>query len=161
MLKELSGIGFDEKVYLLALSVIRERIKAIPPADREDLFVLLREFLTAENDDARESAALAITEIIEPSPGGVLRGNLADEPPGQWMAFISRRVRELRKQAGITQEELARRSGLTKSYLSGVEKGKHSPTGLALERIATALSVPMSKLEPDTAAEFSEPAEPN
>ena len=148
MFNEINELSFDEKVCLMALSVIQERVKAIPAADRDDLFVLLREFLTTEDDEPRESAALAITEIVERSRGTVRHGNLADGEPSKWLEFISKRIRDLRKQAGMTQDELADRGGLTQSHLSRLEKGDHSPNGATLAKLARALGVPDSTFQP-------------
>lgn len=58
------------------------------------------------------------------------------------------RIREVRKRAGLTQEELAARSGLTQSHLSRLELGKYVPTLTTLERLARALKVPVSDLLP-------------
>ena len=40
------------------------------------------------------------------------------------MFIVSEMLKEARRQANITQEELARRSGTKKSYISKVENGK-------------------------------------
>ena len=51
-------------------------------------------------------------------------------------------IRELiryRVEHEITQEELARRTGLTKSNISRFENGKHSPTLKMISRIAAGL----------------------
>lgn len=54
-------------------------------------------------------------------------------------------VRRLREERGWTQEELARLSGINRSYLAGVEKGKRNVTIVNIARIAKALEV-----SPDT-----------
>ena len=154
MLKELSGLSFDDKAYMMALAVIDTKIKALPPGDRDDLFEVLREFLTATDEGERESAALAIEEIMEPAktPETVRRGLLAEGEPEKWMRYISDRIRLLRTSAGLTQEKLAERSGLTQSHVCRLERGEHSPNGLTLEKLARGLGVPTSKLDP-TASE--------
>lgn len=45
-----------------------------------------------------------------------------------------------------SQEELAFRSGLHRTYVSGVERGKRNPTVVVLQQIADALGVPASRL---------------
>ena len=47
----------------------------------------------------------------------------------------------LRKEKGLTQEQLAERSGLSQQYLSGLEQGKRNPTIVTLYEIAEALGV--------------------
>lgn len=47
----------------------------------------------------------------------------------------------IRKERGLTQEELAERSGLTQQYLSDLERGKRNPTVVTLYELAQALGV--------------------
>ena len=47
-----------------------------------------------------------------------------------------RRHRELMR---ISQEELAHRAGLDRTYVSGIERGRRNPTLLILQRLADAL----------------------
>ncbi|MCV7355343.1 helix-turn-helix domain-containing protein [Mycolicibacterium fluoranthenivorans] len=61
-------------------------------------------------------------------------------------AAVGRRIRELRQKRGLTQEQLALKSGVTRPILNEVENGKR---GLLFERlydIAEALDVPASEL---------------
>lgn len=50
-------------------------------------------------------------------------------------------VKELRKAMGLSQEELAFRCDLHRTYISGVERGVRNPTITVLARIAEALDV--------------------
>lgn len=47
----------------------------------------------------------------------------------------------IRKERGLTQEQLAERSGLTQQYLSDLERGKRNPTIVTLYEISQALGV--------------------
>lgn len=47
--------------------------------------------------------------------------------------------RPLRKQAGLTQEQLAERSGFSQQYISKLEKGRRNPTVVTLYEIAQGL----------------------
>jgi len=51
------------------------------------------------------------------------------------------RVGVLRRERGLTQEELGRRSGLSRSFLSWVENGNRVPSLSSLTRISAALGV--------------------
>ncbi|MHA7965441.1 helix-turn-helix domain-containing protein [Paenibacillus sp. CAU 1782] len=51
------------------------------------------------------------------------------------------RVRELRARTGITQEQLAARANLDRSYISDIERGKRNITLQNIERIAAAFRV--------------------
>lgn len=57
--------------------------------------------------------------------------------------LIGARLKELRKQAGLTQEQLAEVVELDARHLSRLEVGKHFPSLDSLERIAVALNVPL------------------
>lgn len=59
---------------------------------------------------------------------------------------MSAKLRLLRLRAGLTLEELAIQSGLTRSYLSKVERGLATPSITAALEIAKALNVPVEPL---------------
>jgi len=50
-------------------------------------------------------------------------------------------VRELRKANGLSQEELALRADLDRTYIGGVERGERNVSLINICRIAEALSV--------------------
>lgn len=60
--------------------------------------------------------------------------------------LFGRNVRALREKAGLSQEELAFRAGMKRSYVSDLERGTRNPTVRALGRLAAALEVPPARL---------------
>jgi len=54
---------------------------------------------------------------------------------------VGKRIREIRQGQGLTQQTLAIRSGLTRSYLSMLESGKKVPAISTLDRIAEVCGV--------------------
>jgi transcriptional regulator with XRE-family HTH domain len=50
-------------------------------------------------------------------------------------------IRELRRQSGLTQAEIARRAGLTRSVVNAYERGQRQPGVDALARIAEAVGM--------------------
>ena len=56
------------------------------------------------------------------------------------------RVRELRGRLGISQEELADRCGLHRTYVGGIERGERNPSLINIGRIAQALGVEVAEL---------------
>lgn len=56
------------------------------------------------------------------------------------------RLKALRKEKGLSQEELAERSGLNRPYISGIEKGKRNVSLEVMEKLAEALGVGMGEL---------------
>lgn len=59
------------------------------------------------------------------------------------------RVRELRERAGLSQEALAERAGLHRTYLSSLERGQRNVGFDNIAALAVALEVPMSSLFED------------
>jgi len=59
---------------------------------------------------------------------------------------MSIRLKLLRKKLGITLEALAEQSGMTKSYLSKVERGLNTPSIAAALKLARALNVNVEEL---------------
>lgn len=55
-------------------------------------------------------------------------------------------IRRSRKVQGISQEDLALRAGLDRSYMGGVERGEHNLTVISLARVAQALGVALQVL---------------
>ena len=59
---------------------------------------------------------------------------------------FGRRVRELREAGGWSQEGFAEACGLHRTYIGGIERGERNVSLLNIERIATALRVPIDDL---------------
>ena len=56
------------------------------------------------------------------------------------------KVRELRRNKGLSQEELAFRAGIHRNYLGGVERGERNPALDNIAGIAKALDVTPGEL---------------
>jgi transcriptional regulator with XRE-family HTH domain len=54
---------------------------------------------------------------------------------------FGRRIRDLRKARGLSQEELAERAGLHRTYVGGIERGERNPSLNNIGQIARALGV--------------------
>lgn len=54
------------------------------------------------------------------------------------------KLRQERHRLGISQEELGFRTGLDRTYISGIERGERNPTLQNIGRIAKALKVSLS-----------------
>lgn len=60
--------------------------------------------------------------------------------------ILGRFVRKLREQANLTQEQLARKTGITYQYLSGLENGRENFSIDVLEALGKALECPLAQL---------------
>lgn len=62
------------------------------------------------------------------------------------LVALGETVRRLRKDAKLTQEELAARAGLSANYVGEIERGERNPSVLALFALARGLEVLTSRL---------------
>lgn len=77
-----------------------------------------------------ENGATAVSGVVEAVSSGRLGG----------------RVRELRREAGLTLEGLAGRSGVSRAMISKLERGEKNPTLVVAARLAEGLGVTLSRL---------------
>lgn len=57
---------------------------------------------------------------------------------------LGKRIKELRKNAGLTQEQVAERIEMEQNTISVIESGRNFPTLITLEKIAKVLNVKLS-----------------
>ena len=62
---------------------------------------------------------------------------------------FGRRLRQIRKQAGVSQEKLGAEAGLARNFISMVETGERNVTLATVEKLARALGCRMADLMPD------------
>jgi len=65
---------------------------------------------------------------------------------GRIRSTVGRRIKEYREKQGIALADLAKRAGISRSYLYQIESGESSPTAGILKSIATKLGVRVSDL---------------
>jgi transcriptional regulator with XRE-family HTH domain len=72
---------------------------------------------------------------------------------GALQIVVGRNIRRLRRERGLSQEDLADEIGVHRTYMGGVERGERNLTLRSLERLAERLGVsPLSLLaDPDAA----------
>ena len=61
-------------------------------------------------------------------------------------AAFGANVRSLRQERALSQEEVAHRAGVHVTYLSGIERGKRSPSLKNIRKVAGALGVGVGDL---------------
>jgi transcriptional regulator with XRE-family HTH domain len=64
------------------------------------------------------------------------------------MVRFGRKLREVRTAKEVSQEKLAERAGLHRTYVSSVERGKRNISLVNIEGLANALGVSMAELMP-------------
>ena len=55
--------------------------------------------------------------------------------------LVGKNFARLRREKGLTQEQIEERSGFSQQYLSGLERGHRNPTVITLYELAQALDV--------------------
>jgi transcriptional regulator with XRE-family HTH domain len=68
---------------------------------------------------------------------------------GDLQRIAGANIRAIRKQRGVSQEQLADALGVHRTYMGGVERGERNLTLRSLERLAERMGVdPVSLLQP-------------
>ena len=87
------------------------------------------------------------TLVPESGPAAISSGSrAADQPDLDPFKALALHLKYLRVQSGLTLENLARDSGLTRSYLSKIERGVSTPSIESALNIAKALGVTVDRL---------------
>jgi transcriptional regulator with XRE-family HTH domain len=66
--------------------------------------------------------------------------------PDRTLAAFGRNVARIRSQRGLSQDELAEKADLDRTYVSGIERGVRNPGVKTVLRIARALGVSVGDL---------------
>jgi DNA-binding phage protein len=137
---------------MVAFFTIVARACKLPLECREEIFDLMRQPPDAVEEDLQDIME-ATFEILEANAGYILpmkpalaRG--AGEVVRAWTKSVARIVKAERKKAGMSQQQLAEKSGLPQGHISKLEHAQHSPTRLTLVKIAEALGIDISVLDP-------------
>jgi len=59
---------------------------------------------------------------------------------------ICKRIKKIRNEKGLTQEDLAEKVGVSRVYIGYVEQGRNTPSLEILEKIAKALKVKITEI---------------
>jgi transcriptional regulator with XRE-family HTH domain len=87
--------------------------------------------------------------------------DLQQPPMPEGDHLLGARLRALREARGLSQSELARRSGVRRTYLIALERGQHDPTLATLQRLAQGLGMNAADLVRTLVGEpFTDPTVP-
>jgi transcriptional regulator with XRE-family HTH domain len=62
------------------------------------------------------------------------------------LVYFGQKVREIRKEKGLSQEELAHKADLHRTYIGMIERAEKNITLINIEKIANALEVNINNL---------------
>ncbi len=136
---------------LVALSVTLrpgvEAQKLTLALSRAGIPVLLGGSGTRDLEPGQLTADAIVSDALEGLQAAArLVGLSSVRDPRDYLSVVGQRITRLRTALGLSQAELSQRSGLTRPYLSAVERGKQNITLEASLKIAGALEVSMADL---------------
>ena len=137
---------------VLVAAYLMNRIANLPKESLQDLASLAPELAECDNAEAFREIAETVREILFPELlGDIDRAEIENtEKLRRHTEWTAGKIKTAREKAGLTQEELARKSGLPQSHISRLENAQHSPSQKTLERIAKALNMAPSALDPSS-----------
>ncbi|MBN9622432.1 MAG: helix-turn-helix domain-containing protein, partial [Actinobacteria bacterium] len=101
--------------------------------------------ITSDPAEVPEDDTDLVQSVVDDPDDGHLRpGQLV--PTGGVPLQLGANIAELRREAGISQTELARRSGITSAAVSYFEAGRHIPTLLVALKVAGSLDTGIDRL---------------
>lgn len=59
---------------------------------------------------------------------------------------VGQKIKQIRNEKGLSQEKLALKAEIDRTYLAGVEQGKRNPSIKSLEKIVEALGISFKDL---------------
>jgi DNA-binding XRE family transcriptional regulator len=124
--------------------------------DIDDIAELVVEIKEADEASDRERLDAAIQALLEifTKPGkqfdavAPLRTGSRSGDLQKWRRFVGGQVAKLRAAKGMTQVDLSTKTGLPQSHISRIERATLSPSRTTVEKLARALGVSVSKLDP-------------
>jgi len=69
-----------------------------------------------------------------------------EEQRGNMVKVFAKNLRRIRLKKKMTQEQVAEIAGINPKYLGEIERGLKSPTGPIIDKLASALSVPVCEI---------------
>jgi hypothetical protein len=130
--------------------------------DKEQMEILERLMVECATADKSHQPEIieTVLEILLPDDfiGGVKTDSKlpaeAAEQAESWRLGVGDSICKCRKQKGWTQDDLANAAKIPQSHVCRLEKGMHAPTHLTVERVARALGVKPSQLDPNYPSEM-------
>ncbi len=153
--KSNSGVLQNISIEDILSLCLREKLERLPKESIKDLTELFGILIKIDLDPCEAEEVLeTITEILFPETMGKLchgRMHISEEIPenlNRRMIHIGDKIRSIRREKNINQEQLGKLAGLPQSHISRIESGQHSPSHKTLEKISAALEVSIGELDP-------------
>jgi len=136
------------------LASIGKVLASLGPEQLRTMRALFR-MLAEYSDDlvAREEIMAAVREALQPEGIGRIAPSVSVQNGSRerlraYREHVGQQITRYRRAAGMTQAELAHRSGIPQSHISRLECGQYAPTFNTMNRIAQALKIEAKHLDP-------------
>jgi transcriptional regulator with XRE-family HTH domain len=67
----------------------------------------------------------------------------------KYLVELGKKIKQVRKQKGLSQEQLALKAEIDRSYMGGIERGERNVTFLTLVKIAICLGCEVAEFSKD------------
>jgi len=155
----------EKRALQQALQHFKEWLGALPSEVAANLEELFKLHAAAEGPKEKAEISETINELLLPeivvvkleeafawnSDDEVVRKNLT-----RYRKNVGSQIKKHRLKKGLNQMELADMAGIPQSHVCRLETGKHVPTYVTIERIANALGVCPSQLDPGFEGQYKE-----
>ena len=136
---------------LLAISVLSTQFAKLNKDDRSDMIELIGCMVESSDQDERQEIRATMIEILAGRKSTATQMDFAGTlAPSKWAEHVGIKIRTLRTSASMTQQQLAEKAGLQQSHISRIESAEYSPTHMTLCKIAKALDVDVSTIDPSS-----------
>jgi ribosome-binding protein aMBF1 (putative translation factor) len=134
---------------------VLERIRKMRPDRLQRFARLVDMYRDADTEEEANEIAEVLAELLFGEPKHYTASKLdSDDSAGGREAldkhrqYVGEQIKKCRQRLHMSQEELAKRAGIPQSHVCRLETGKHAPTYLTIEKLASALGVRASELDP-------------
>ena len=132
-----------------------DRILRLRLTQQRRILQLVELYQKAANEQEAIEIGEVLAEILFRDPESLVATRINDErskDAGKALerqrTYVGEQIRKWRQRVKMSQEELANKAGIPQSHVCRLETGKHAPTYVTIEKLAQALGVKPSQLDP-------------
>jgi DNA-binding XRE family transcriptional regulator len=132
-----------------------DRILGLRPTQQKRIWELVQLYQGAPSEQEAVEIGDVVAEILFRDPDTCTAAPLEDEQSkdkgkalARHRAYVGRQIRKHRQRLKMSQEKLAEKAEIPQSHVCRLETGKHAPTYLTIEKLAKAMNVKPSELDP-------------
>jgi DNA-binding XRE family transcriptional regulator len=132
-----------------------DRILGLRPTQQKRIVELVQLYQEAASEQEAIEIGEVVAEILFRDPSACTAAPLEDEQSkdkgkalDEHRAYVGRQIKKHRQRLKMSQEDLAEKAEIPQSHVCRLETGKHAPTYLTIEKLAKAMNIKPSELDP-------------